>query len=140
MDTPKPPPRITLPRLRALCNLDAWLLISLGLVLFGAHAPLRADGPLNLPLLATMLQLAAFMFTVAGLQVLLSLLVWPQLNVRELLQHAVQTGDLAAAVVLLGLLLFNGLSMIAFVLWLGATYGNAMGLGLNLGGLSGGTG
>jgi formate hydrogenlyase subunit 3/multisubunit Na+/H+ antiporter MnhD subunit len=70
--------------------------------------------------------------------VLLSLLVWPQLNVRELLQHAVQASDLSAAVVLLGLLLFNGLSMIAFVLWLGATYGNAMGLGL--GAVPGGTG
>lgn len=131
--------RHPLPRLRALCNLDAWLLITLGLLLFGAHAPLRAGGPLNLPLLATLLQLAAFMFTVAGLQVLLSLLVWPQLNVRELLQHAVQASDLSAAVVILGLLLFNGLSMIAFVLWLGATYGNAMGLGLNLGAV-GGTG
>ena len=63
----QPRVRITLPRLRAQCNLDAWLLISLGLLLFGAHAPLRADGPLNLPLLATMLQLAGFMFTVAGL-------------------------------------------------------------------------
>lgn len=116
------------PRLRAILNLDAWVMILIGLVLFGACTPLQASaGGVNLPLLATVLQLSGFMFTMAGLQVMLSLLVWPQVSVAELLQHAVQQGDFAAGVILLGLFIYNGLCMIAFVLWVGAT---AFGVGV----------
>lgn len=118
------------PRLRAIFNLDAWVLIVIGLVLFGARTPLQASAAgINLPLLATVLQLSGFMFCMAGLQVLLSLLVWPQISVGELLQHAVQQGDFAAGVILLGLFIYNGLCMLAFVLWVGASMGGAVGLG-----------
>ena len=40
------------PRLRAIFNLDAWVLIVIGLVLFGARTPLQASAAgINLPLL-----------------------------------------------------------------------------------------
>lgn len=45
------------------------------------------------------------------------------------LQHAVQQGDVSAGVILLGLFIYNGLCMLAFVLWVGSSMGGAAGLG-----------
>lgn len=111
----------------ALVNPDAWLLLGLGALLFAMRTPVSPLHALNLPLLLAMVQMAGFMFVVAGLQIMLSILVWPEIELRVLL-GGMYRGSMPHALVLLGLLLFNGLSMVAFVLWIGGTFGAALGV------------
>lgn len=114
-------------RVRALVNPDAWLLLGLGALLFASRAPVSPLQVLHLPLLLAMIQMAGFMFVVAGLQIMLSILVWPEIQLGDLL-GGLRRGSMPHALALLGLLLFNGLSMIAFVLWVGWTFGASLGV------------
>jgi hypothetical protein len=120
-------------RIAAFINLEAWLLIALGAVVFACRIPFAPGGLVNLPVLAALIQTAGMVFVVAGLQIMLSMLVWPQLKVGELLNATLDEGlppgtSLSASLVLAGLMLFNGLSLIAFVLWMAGSFGAALGM------------
>lgn len=109
-------------RFKALFNSGAWILIVLGLFLFSVQTPFAAGGWINLPVAATVFQTAGLVFMLFGLQIIASIIVWPQVDMGRLLTEAM-TGNRAAANVLLGLMIFNGLSMIALVLWLSGALG-----------------
>lgn len=106
------------PRLRSLQDPGAWTLIIVGLILFLIRVPMPKTWIINLPLAVTIMQTAGLVFTIAGLQILVSKLVWPGISVSKLVEK-VQTDDgQAAGLTLLGLLIYNGLTTIAIVIWL----------------------
>lgn len=122
-------------RAKAFGDSGAWLLIIVGMVLFIARMPFAPGGWLNLPVAVTVFQTAGLMFTIAGLQIMISRLVWPGISVSRLAAQVV--GDvppqsaldgparspLAAAVMLAGLFVYNGVTTIAFVTWLASAMG-----------------
>lgn len=107
------------PRLRALKDPGAWTLITVGLILFLLRVPMPSTWFVNLPLAVTIVQTAGLVFTIAGLQILVSKLVWPNISVGRLIQ-AVQGSDdpISSGIVMFGLLVYNGLTTIAVVIWL----------------------
>jgi hypothetical protein len=107
------------PRLKALKDAGAWTLITVGLVLFLLRFPLPNTWIINLPLAITIMQTAGLVFTIAGLQILVSKLVWPNISVSSLIQ-TIQGGNdsIASSLLMLGLLIYNGLTTIAVVIWL----------------------
>lgn len=107
----------------ALLDSGAWLLIALGLLMFAARIPLTTMGFVNLPVAMTVLQTAGLMFTIAGIQVMISMLVWPSLKFGELCTQAIREKSVASALIILGLMVFNGLATVAFVLWLASAMG-----------------
>jgi hypothetical protein len=109
-------------RLRALYNSGAWMLILLGLVMFSLRVPLPDESFINLPVAATVFQTAGLMFMLFGFQVSASMIVWPQVDLGLLISQAL-AGNRAAGHVVLGLMIFNGLCMIAFTIWLTGALG-----------------
>lgn len=107
-------------RALALVDSGAWLMIVLGLLLFSSRVQFSADGWVNLPIAASFLQIAGGIFVLFGLQIMASIIMWPTLN-TETLYADVREGKTASAYVLLGMLIFNGLCMIGFVIWLNAS-------------------
>lgn len=103
-------------RLKAMVNSGAWILIIIGLLLFAARLPVSADSWINLPVAITMIQTAGLMFTLFGLQIMASMMVWPQLDVSELLD-LIRSNSTAAGLALLGILVFNGLCIVGFTIW-----------------------
>lgn len=120
--------RFFLSRLKALHDPGALFLIVLGLVLFALRLPFAADGFLNMPVIATVIQTAGLMFTIAGFQVVISRLVWPGLSFTALTKQAAYNSNMSAALVVLGLFLYNGLSTVAFVIWLSSALGAGIGV------------
>lgn len=114
-------------RLTAFLDSGAWLLIAIGLVLFVSRIPLASVGFVNFPLAVTIMQTAGLMFTIAGVQILISMLVWPGISFTELTNAAIKDRDPAPALVLFGLFAYNGLSTVAFVLWLSSAMGAGLG-------------
>lgn len=112
--------------MKAFKNFEAWFLIVLGLVAYTANVPLPKDLFLNLPLAVTVVQVGGLMFMLAGVQIFLSILMWPNVNLRDLLERA-EEGNSAAGLAAAGLMAFNGLSLLAQVLWL--IYGSGARLG-----------
>lgn len=113
-------------RLRALVNFQAWFLIVLGLILFTLRTPLPDLGWINLPIAVSAFQTAGLMFMLCGLQIMISLLVWPNVDLPDLLERA-EGGNVASGLAVLGLFVFNGLLLVSSVTWLtyavGATVG-----------------
>lgn len=109
-------------RLRALYNSGAWMLILMGLVMFSLRVPLPVESLVNLPVAATVFQTAGLMFMLFGFQISASMIVWPQVDLGILIKEAVN-GNRAAGHIVLGLMIFNGLSMIAFTIWLTGALG-----------------
>jgi hypothetical protein len=103
--------------LRPLWNPAAWFMIVLGSILFMARIQFSEDGWINLPELATLIELVGGLFIITGFQIMVSMLFWPDTNVQALLGW-VQRGNQAAALVILGIKVFNGLSVIGFAIWL----------------------
>jgi hypothetical protein len=109
------------PRLNALRDSGAWTLIVLGLILFLIRIPMPSGWLINLPLAVTVIQTAGLIFAIAGLQILVSKLVWPGISVSTLVntvQSEDSTSSTASGLTLLGLLIYNGLTTIAIVIWL----------------------
>lgn len=104
-------------RTSSLFNFQAWFLILLGLALFTLRTPLPHPDWVNLPIAASAFQTAGLIFMLCGFQILISLLVWPTIDLDDLLEKAGQ-GNVAAGHAVFGLLVFNGLSLIASVYWL----------------------
>lgn len=105
------------PRLDALKDPGAWTLITVGMVLFLLRVPMPNNWVVNLPLAITIMQTAGLIFTIAGIQILVSKLVWPDISVAVLVDD-VQDKNTAAGLTLLGLFVYNGLTTIALVIWL----------------------
>lgn len=114
-------------RAKAFGDSGAWLLIIVGLLLFVARVPFAPGGWINLPVAVTVFQTAGLMFTIAGLQIMISRLVWPGISVSRLAAAVVDPqgnqSPLAAAVMLAGLFIYNGVTTIAFVTWLASAMG-----------------
>jgi hypothetical protein len=106
------------PRLRALQDPAAWTLITVGLVLFLLRIPMPNTWVINLPLAITIMQTAGLIFTIAGLQILVSKLVWSSISVSKLISDIQENNSVASAITLMGLLVYNGVTTIAMVLWL----------------------
>ena len=107
------------PRLTSLLDSGAWTLIVLGLILFLVRIPMPETWIINLPMAITIVQTAGLIFTIAGLQILVSRLVWPGISVSTLVT-SVQSDQpsTASGLTLLGLFVYNGLTTIAIVIWL----------------------
>lgn len=97
----------------------AWVLIVVGSMLLSSRIP-AGEGFMNLPELVTVLQLAGGIFVLCGFGMIASQVFWPQVRTAELMVQ-VRQGNVAAAVVLVGLKVFCGLSLVAFSLWLALT-------------------
>lgn len=104
-------------RFRAFSNFEAWFMIVVGLVLFTMRVPFDDKGWVHLPMAVTVFQTAGLMFMLCGLQIFISILMWPNVRLKELLEQA-EHGHLSAGVAAAGLMLFNGLSLVAQVIWL----------------------
>lgn len=104
-------------------------MIALGLLLFAARLPAKGDTFVNLPLILTVIQTAGLMFFIAGVNIILSRLVWPTLSFGELVVEVVHSRSAAAAQTLGGLLIYNGLSTLAFVWWLTSAFGAGLAAG-----------
>lgn len=94
-------------RLVPFFDLTAWVLLAVSLV------PLAV---IDLAAVLTLLQWSAFGFALAALAVVLSRVVLPQLDLSEWLGHA-RGGNVAAGLVILGVLVLLGSILLALVLW-----------------------
>lgn len=114
-------------RLKGLLDKTGWTMVFLGMMLFCARLPFAVDGWLNLPLAVTALQTAGLMFTIAGLQIFISRMVWPGIKFGETLEDVRVARSQASATVLFGLFIYNGLTTLAFVIWLAFALGAGIG-------------
>lgn len=115
-----------LTRAKAFGDSGAWLLIVVGLLLFCARLPFTPGGLINLPVAVTVFQTAGLMFAIAGLQIMISRLVWPGISVGTLIRVISDRGEpstMPEALLLFGLFVYNGLTTVAFVLWLSTALG-----------------
>lgn len=110
--------------IRPFWNPSAWVLIIVGALLFSARVRFSPDGWVNLPELATLLELTGGLLILMGFLVFSSMLFWPATNVSKLLAIT-DSNPIAAAIVLAGLKVFNGLAIIGFAIWLGLTMNGA---------------
>jgi hypothetical protein len=110
--------------IRPLYNPSAWAMIVIGSLLFMARIPLQPSGFINLPELATLIELVGGLFIITGFQVMVSMLFWPGTAVTGLLL-LVKEGNEAAAIVVCGLKIFNGLSIVGFAIWLALSLNGA---------------
>ncbi len=106
------------PRLTSLKDPGAWTLIVVGLILFLIRVPMPDNWIINLPLAITIMQTAGLIFTIAGIQILVSRLVWPKISVTTLIDAVQDKNSTAAGITMLGLFVYNGLTTIALVIWL----------------------
>jgi hypothetical protein len=104
-------------RLKAFASIDVWFLIILGSVLYSSRLPLPSTDWVNLPVLISLVQTVGLVFMLCGCQILLSILMWPDVKLGDLLEKA-ESGSVAASITIVGLMLFNGLALIASVLWM----------------------
>jgi hypothetical protein len=98
----------------------AWVLIIVGSMLLSSRITASSDWIVNLPELVTVLQLAGGIFILTGFCMVCSQVFWPQVLASEML-ILVRDGNTAAGLVIFGLKVFAGLSMIAFAIWLALT-------------------
>ncbi len=110
----------------AFGHLDAWVLVLLGLGMFTARIPLPPDTFFNLPHAATVVQTAGLMFAMFGFQLMASMFMWPSVSFIRCVDQAIG-GNSAAGYVVAGLLIFNGLCMVAFTLWLTGAFNLGVG-------------
>lgn len=103
-------------RYRAFADSGAWVLVILGVVLFSLRTPFSSGGFVNLPEVATVLQGLGLVFTFAGLSIMVSILMFPQISIGVLWRQVIQE-NVAAAIALVGILLFNGMLILACVTW-----------------------
>lgn len=109
-------------RLKSLLDPSAALLLLIGCLLFGARIALPTDTFINLPQLETTVQLCGALLILAAFAIVISRLFWPGTPAAELMDE-VRGGNVAAGIVLAGLKIFNGLSIIGFALLLASLYG-----------------
>lgn len=106
--------------LMVLLDGNAWALLVFGMVLFGLNVPLPQGGLVNLPVLLTLLQIAGGVFIVCAFCIVASRIFWP-FSVRALLAEA-RAGSMPSALVLAALVMFNGLAILGFCIWLAMSF------------------
>lgn len=111
-------------RISAFWDPSAWILIALGIGLFSIRLPLEKLGVFDLPAAFTVLQTGGLMFAVFGMQLMASRAFWPSLSFSDAMR-GVAEGQTSSALVVFGLLVFNGLCTIGFSYWLTAALGMA---------------
>ena len=94
-------------RVRALVDRSAWLLIVMGALILGAT---------DYRLLMTLVQWTAFALVLAGVSIVVSRVVFPSVNLGELIER-MRSGELPAAVVAAALLVFVGMLFNGIVQW-----------------------
>lgn len=109
----------------SLFDKNAWLLIVLGSLLFGARVPLPVETFVNLPFLETAIQICGGMLILSGVALISGQLFWREASTKELFAM-VGEGNVAAAVVLAGLKVFNGLALIGFAFWFAMSFGSGV--------------
>ena len=94
-------------RTKALADKSAWLLIlpSVAALFF-----------IDLSMLKTLIQWLVFAPVLAGVAVIVSRIVFPQINLTELVRST-EEGNTAAAVLASALVLFVALVVLALVMW-----------------------
>ena len=107
---------------KSMADWRGWGFVAFGVMLFCARVPMPSTDYINLPYALTILQMAGLMFAIYGLQMVASMVFWPQVRVKELMTE-VRKGNTSAGLVLAGLLFFNGVSVIAFVMWVSSSLG-----------------
>lgn len=111
---------------KAFGDINAWILIVVGCLLFALRTPFSSDGFINLPVLATLVQLAGGIFVICGFSIIASMIFWSNVQMGKLMDE-VHVENKAAAMVIIGLMIFNGLMIIGFALWLGMTFNGVRG-------------
>ena len=101
---------------RAIFDKSALTLIFIGGLLFAGHVPLDDGAYVNLPFLETAIQTCGGMLILSGFALISGRLFWPDTLTKDLMLQ-VNAGNIAAAIVLAGLKIFNGLSIIGFAIW-----------------------
>lgn len=92
---------------KALLDAHAWLLILPALLVLAA---------IDLPMVRTMLEWSLFGVVLVGMAIIISRIVFPQIDLAELVREA-RLGNVAAALVVLGLLVFFGQLVLALAGW-----------------------
>lgn len=86
---------------------SVWLLILPAMLYLGYE---------DFELLETLLQWSAFALVLAGVSVVVSMVIFPQIKLTDLMDRT-RKGDMAAAIVAGALLLFFGLLFYSMVFW-----------------------
>lgn len=110
-------------RAQPFTDMNSWILIILGLVIFALRVQFAPGGWINLPVIFTVIQSMGLMLFIAGIQMMISRAFWPILKLSQLIVEVIEEGNSGAGLIILGLLAFNGLSMIASVMWLTSALG-----------------
>lgn len=95
-------------RLGAVLDKSAWLLIGPALIALYA---------IDASLATTLLQWALFGLVLAGVSIIISRLVFPQIQLTALLESAHMEKNTAAGLVVAATIVFVALVMLALVLW-----------------------
>lgn len=95
-------------RTAAMFDKSAWMLITPAII--GIYV-------LDAALARTMLTWMLFALVIAGAAVIISRIIFPQINLSALLRQVNDKSNTAAGIVVAALILFVGLVMLALVLW-----------------------
>jgi hypothetical protein len=93
--------------LRSLKQQSVWLLILPALIILAL---------VDFDLVITLLQWSLFALVLAGVAIVVSMVVFPQIHLSTLMSRVV-AGDRSAAIVVQGLLIFFGLLFFSMVYW-----------------------
>lgn len=96
------------PRVRALIDKSAWLLI------IPAFVALMV---IDFAMAKTLVQWSVFSLVLAGIAIVLSRIVFPQVSLTDLVRSAHADGNVGAGIVAGALITFFGLLMLALVIW-----------------------
>lgn len=91
----------------ALFDANAWLLIAPVLVILFAIDPAMAK---------TMVQWSLYMFVLCGMVIIISRIMFPQIDLSRLVANAA-SGNAGAGLVVLGLMFFLGMFLLAIAGW-----------------------
>lgn len=96
------------PRLRALADKSAWLLIAPAVALLWL---------IDAAMARTLLQWSLYALVLAGLAIVISRVVFPQINLGQMVREAVDENNTAAGLIVGAIVLFVGMVMLALVIW-----------------------
>lgn len=102
---------------RPLFDVYAWMMVIIGGVMFCAEVPMEHNRFVNLPVLVTLLQITGGIFIICGFSLIVTRLFWSKARYDDL-HNSVLRGNVAAAVMLAGIKMFAGLTILACAVWL----------------------
>lgn len=96
------------PRAKVVLDKSAWILIAPGLALLWLIDPAAAK---------TLLQWSIYGVVLSGMAVVISRLIFPQIDLSELVDNAYEKANVASAIIAAAVVLFVGILVLALVLW-----------------------